>query len=100
MKIDINEPEIIKDSENVLVRAPFHGRCIHNKFILDSSLDTVKCGICDQSLNPMWVLEQLAIKEHRYVMRLKELHKEEVKAAGKMKCKCKHCGKMTKIHRR
>lgn len=85
--------------DTVLTRARFNRVCMHNRFILDTSLDAVTCGICGEKLNPMWVLENLAIRESRYEIRIRKLQKTEEKTAAKLRCKCEHCGKMTKIYR-
>ena len=83
----------------VLRVADFNQRCVHNKFIVDESLDAVQCGICHQSLNPMWVLKQLCGNEHRAANHLSQLQGLIEETQSKLRCKCEHCGKMTKIHR-
>ena len=86
-------------SDNVLSDR-WQRKCRHNKFIVDESLNEVECGICNQNLNPMWVLKQLCGNEHRAANRLTQLEQLAEKTKNKMRCKCEHCGKMTKIHRR
>lgn len=86
-------------NKDMVIETLFSGRCQHNKFILDESLEKVKCGLCGQFLNPMWVLRQLSTKENRYHMRIIELHKIAEKAEAKNSCKCEHCQKMTRIQR-
>lgn len=34
----------------------FSGRCIHNEFLLDASLAHVTCAMCNEKLDPMWVI--------------------------------------------
>ena len=75
----------------------FSGRCKHNKFILDPKLGYVKCEMCDEHLNPMWVIEQYANYEHRLFQQLHRLEKLVELTKDKTKCKCQHCGKMTSI---
>lgn len=91
----LNEPEI---SENVIVlKRSF--KCIHNKFIVDPELDYVRCGICGEHLNPMCVLRDLANREHRASQRVRVLNEMAEKAIQKNRCKCEHCGKMTRIQK-
>ena len=72
-------------------------KCAHNKFVVDESLATVHCGLCDEKLNPIWIIKQFSNQENRYVMRLERLDKLAKKAAKKNYCKCRHCGLMTPI---
>lgn len=71
--------------------------CKHNKFIVDTQLGYVKCGICNEHLNPMWVIEQYANHEHRLFQQLNRLNSLTKILKDKTKCKCEHCGQMTKI---
>jgi len=84
---------------NNTVIALQHQKCEHNKFVLDDSLSYIKCGICGEHLNPLWVLKQLSNHEARYNRRIIELKKIAEKADNKNKCKCQHCGKMTAIQK-
>jgi len=78
-------------------RSAFERKCKHTKFIVDESLNEVECGICGEKLNPIWVISQMANKEHRALIRLDEINKIADKALAKTKCKCQHCHKMTDI---
>lgn len=75
------------------------GGCRHNKYILNEQLNTVKCGICEKELNPIWVLTQFVNAESRYFMNIEALEKTAEKAKKKNRCKCEHCQKMTRIQR-
>lgn len=66
----------------VIKRSPF--RCAHNKFLIDDSHDRVRCGICNEGLNPMWVLMQLCNKESRANMEIAQLNKIADKAREKI----------------
>ncbi|MCY9874521.1 hypothetical protein [Vibrio barjaei] len=81
----------------ITVVGRFAQRCKHNKFIVDPQLGVVKCGICGESLNPMWVLEQYASGEHRLIQQVERLRRLVEETKDKTKCKCQHCGKMTTI---
>lgn len=78
-----------------------HNRCIHTKFKVDETLEHVECGLCGKQLNPMWVLIQFGNTESRYFHRINMLkdQAEKAKAKAKNRCKCEHCGKMTKIQK-
>ena len=85
-------------NDNIMQRK-FSNRCRHNKYIIDTSLNTVECGICHNELNPIWVFEQFVNRENRFEMRLAHLEKMAKKADVKNSCKCMHCKKMTRIQR-
>jgi len=80
-----------------VVHAGFN--CRHNKYYLDNSLANVKCGICNESLNPLWVIRELANEENRYFMQMQAYENIVKKAEAKNKCKCEKCGEMTRIER-
>lgn len=73
-------------------------RCRHNHgYIVDGKLAEVTCAGCKEKLNPIWVLEQLMNKEHRF-HELHERYQDEMKRLGtRSKTKCQHCQKMTRI---
>ncbi len=73
--------------------------CQHNKFIIDESLDRVKCGICGDYLSPMWVIKYYAKAENRFFHQIHNLQKIVEKAEKKNRCKCEHCSKMTRIQK-
>ena len=73
--------------------------CRHSNFIVDVSLQEVECGKCGQKLNPMFVIERMANEESRERGLIKELKEEIEKSRSKMRCKCEHCKKMTRIAR-
>lgn len=73
--------------------------CRHNKWIVDETLAEITCGICEQKLNPIWCLIEQARTETRLFWQLQRLQKEVEKTQYKLRCKCRHCGKMTPISR-
>jgi len=74
-------------------------KCVHGKFEVNDELDYVSCGICGEHLNPMFVLKNLASLESRYNVQIGKLLKKAKEAESKNRCKCEHCGKMTKIQK-
>ena len=73
--------------------------CRHSNFLVDVSLQEVECGKCGQKLNPMFVIERMANEESRGRSLLTELQEDIEKSKNKMRCKCEHCQKMTRIQR-
>ena len=84
---------------SVLTSARFKQRCAHGKYVVDESLNTIKCGLCNEGLNPIWVLNQMCDVENRYNMEIERLTVIAKKAQLKNKCKCEKCGEMTRIQR-
>ena len=87
----------MKDDQVIQTVTRFSGHCKHNKFLVDTRLDYIKCAICGEHLNPMWVVSQYADDEHRLCKHLKRLERLIEETKHKTKCKCEHCGEMTKI---
>lgn len=86
--------------EKVLDKANiFADKCIHNRYLIDTKKNYVECSICGDHLNPMWVLEQLCYEEARVWKNLDFLKKRVEKTKDKLRCKCQHCQKMTRIER-
>jgi len=78
------------------------GECAHKgPYIVDRKLAAVECQECGAYLNPLYVLEKMAVEETYWNQRLKDLIKyiEEVKQEieGRTRTKCTHCGNMTAI---
>ena len=73
--------------------------CMHGSYIVDETLNQVECGKCKKTLNPMWVLNELARTESNNRYRLADVKRELKETENKMHCKCDKCGKMTRIAR-
>lgn len=86
-------------NEKIIQRENGLFRCVHNKFIVDETLDHVKCGLCGESLNPVWALGQLSNRESRAIRHIEIMEKIAEKAEKKNRCKCEHCHKMTRIQK-
>lgn len=74
------------------------GKCQHKHMTVDEDLNEVACDDCGAKLNPVAVLLRFAGEESRWARegeRLRELHK---KLDARIRCKCQHCGQMTRIH--
>ena len=83
--------------ENVLsVVHPY--KCRHPHFEVDEKLAEVTCRACGEKMNPMWVLIQIAYNERMLADRLLSLRTECRLLEGRVRTKCEHCKKMTRIH--
>ena len=83
--------------ENVLsVVHPY--KCRHPHFEVDEKLAEVTCRACGEKMNPMWVLIQIAYNERVLSDRLLSLRTECRLLEGRVRTKCEHCKKMTRIH--
>jgi hypothetical protein len=76
--------------------------CPHKgPFTVDRKLATVECGDCGALLNPMYVLEKLALKETYWNQRQKDLsaYLKEINQEidDRTRTRCTHCGNMTAI---
>ncbi|OUJ26833.1 hypothetical protein BTO19_09515 [Vibrio parahaemolyticus] len=83
----------------VIKRVRQYQGCQHKSFIVDSRLNIVKCGDCGAELSPMWALTELAARESRYRNHIEQLKAQAEKTEAKLRCKCQHCGNMTRIIR-
>ena len=83
--------------ENVLsVVHPY--KCRHPHFEVDEKLAEVTCRACGEKMSPMWVLIQIAYNERVLSDRLLNLRTECRLLEGRVRTKCEHCKKMTRIH--
>lgn len=69
----------------------------HGPFIFDPNGNECECKTCGAKFHPMAVIEMLANQESRYNRKAKEAIAIEEKVKDKNRCKCEHCGKITKI---
>ncbi len=82
-----------------VIRRESRFKCRHGKYIINESLAQVRCGQCDEMLNPIWVLTQFVGNDNSHQRHLKALNNLADKADKKNKCKCQHCNKITVIQR-
>ena len=72
-------------------------KCQHKHMTVDEELAEVECDDCGAKLNQVAMLLRFAHEESRWSRegeRLRELHKE---LDARVRCKCQHCGQMTRI---
>lgn len=73
------------------------GKCQHKHMTVDEDLSTVECDDCHEKLNPIAMLLRFATEEsiwQREGEKLRELHRD---LDARIRCKCQHCGQMTRI---
>lgn len=73
------------------------GKCKHRRLLVDQDNAFVECKDCGEKLNPIAMLSRFANEETRWNMERENLNKALEKFREKSRCKCQHCGKMTRI---
>lgn len=73
------------------------GKCLHRQMIVDEELASVECKTCGEKLNPVAMLARFAREESLWQRRGEELKKYHAALDAKVRCKCQHCGKMTRV---
>jgi hypothetical protein len=73
------------------------GKCKHLRMVVDEQLDTVECEDCKEKLNAVAMLLRFATEESLWQRRAEELKKLHVALDAKVRCKCRHCGQMTRV---
>lgn len=72
-------------------------KCQHINIQVDAELAEVECKDCGAKLNPISVLVRYATEESRLSMRIDSMKAEREKLEKRVRCKCDHCGKMTRV---
>lgn len=73
------------------------GKCQHLRVMVDSDKAECECKDCGEKLNAISVLVRYATEESRLSMRIAAMKEEREKLEKRVRCKCDHCGKMTRI---
>ncbi|MDH0342126.1 hypothetical protein [Chromobacterium haemolyticum] len=73
------------------------GQCRHLNVRVNEDLAEVTCRDCEAKLNPIWVLSRMAKEETKWAFRRSEFIKTREALAQRSRCKCQHCGQMTRI---
>ena len=72
-------------------------QCRHGRFLVDEKKAEVECGLCHEKLNPIWVLTQIATDDRILRDRWAGMKAEVQLLTERVRTKCDHCGKMTRI---
>lgn len=73
------------------------GKCQHKHMTVDEDLNEVVCDDCGAKLNPVAVLLRFANEESRWQREGERLRKLHADLDSRVRCKCQHCGQMTRI---
>jgi len=73
------------------------GQCRHLNVSVHEDLAEVICRDCEVKLNPIWVLTRMAREETKWSLRRNEFITARSELAKRQRCKCQHCGQMTRI---
>ena len=73
------------------------GACRHLNVSVHEDLIEVVCRDCGAKLNPIWVLTRMAREETKWKLRRTEFIAARAELAKRQRCKCQHCGQMTRI---
>lgn len=73
------------------------GKCAHRLLTVDEELATVECDDCHEKLNPVAMLLRFAHEESRWKREGEKLNELNKALDARIRCKCQHCGQMTRI---
>lgn len=83
--------------------AIYDGKCSHigpdAHYNVRPGETEVECGKCHTRLDPVFVLVQLAHVESRFRQAHERYIEESKRLAERLRTKCQHCGKFTRIRR-
>lgn len=92
---DALPPNVIRLS--VARPAWISGRCQHARVEVDAELAECACLDCGAKLNPIAVLVRYATQESRMSRQIAEKRALDERLAGRLRCKCQHCGLFTRV---
>jgi hypothetical protein len=71
-------------------------RCRHLNILVDQDKALVECADCTALLNPIEVIHRFATEES-LLKKYRASRKEEIaRLEAKRRCRCQHCGKLTR----
>lgn len=86
-----------QDIGGVVINFTRRPQCRHNSIIVDESLEQVICKICNERLNPFFVIKEMMKNSELWKRQKAEANLAREQAEKKTRTKCQHCGKMTKV---
>lgn len=93
--ISLPEAKVISLDE---VRSRYrYDKCRHLRVEVDADLAECTCKDCGERLNPIAVLVRYATEESRLSQCIDAMKVEREKLEKRVRCKCDHCGKMTRV---
>lgn len=93
---DVLPPNVIRldEARNSWIAA----KCQHVRIEVDAMLAEVACLDCGAKLNPIAVLVRYAQEESRLSRQLQSQRDLLARLDTRVRCKCQHCGLMTRIN--
>lgn len=77
-----------------------YGKCQHAHVEVCEKKAECICRDCGEKLNPIWVLMRIATDDRIFVDRWAGMKAEMQLMQGRMRVKCRHCGKFTPVESR
>ncbi len=71
--------------------------CAHRKTKIDTTLSRLVCSDCGEHLNPVEWLAQVAELFEGLAQERARLDTARARYEAKQRCRCEHCGKITKV---
>ncbi len=72
-------------------------QCRHLHFRIDEAMAQVECCSCGEFLDPMAALVRLARQQSVLGRAIEQKKLLDEKLSKRIRCKCEHCGQMTRI---
>lgn len=72
-------------------------RCPHYRLTVDQALTELNCQDCGVNVNPIVWIADLAELFQALSYERKKLIEARARYEGKKRCRCEHCGKLTKV---
>lgn len=85
------------DEAPFLQPVPFAACRHYGSFVVDSPAGICKCMDCGEAVSPMFVLERLMREESRWMVARRHHEEQMQRLAERSRCKCQHCGQMTRV---
>jgi len=96
--IPINDFDETKVICLTLARSRYEAkRCRHLHITVDEDKAEVECSDCGEKLNAVATLVRFSNEESRLRYRIDEMKKVSQQLDAKIRCKCQHCGQMTRV---
>ncbi|GAF68940.1 unnamed protein product [marine sediment metagenome] len=72
--------------------------CKHLSVLVDEEWGYIECTKCGKHLDPIKLLHKIAVKQNGLNFGITSLKETIKKLENRLRTKCQHCGKMTKIN--
>lgn len=86
------------ESSEVIKKRFIYSGCQHGKYYVNESLTSLECRLCGKDVNPIWALCDTVEKQSRYFKKALWAKEALEKIQKRIRTKCQHCKKMTRIN--